>query len=982
MRGIPAEMVSDLSGDAPAREAFAGAPAWVVVMEETALPAAMTRFPVPGPERVLVAATEAETGAQTLRELEVIAPQRSTSAEAASAPAAICFRPADFPATPEETVAEYLARLRARADRRQGDPDLRAFRLEDAPGEERPELTRHVPPGARRVLEGDASRVLDGLAHGGEPFDAFLFAGVLENLEDPAGLLLRARSRAAAGATLIASVPNAGSLSFVRDLVLGRFDPAASGLAQASRLRWFTKASLAEMLEEAGWRVVSIEPWKRSPAPRSEEFLERLSALPGLDRASLEASRWIAVAVPAVSPAEAVTVTSVADDPITRSPDRPMLRIAYLLESTEVSGGVKVVLQQAEALARRGHRVAVVSPRAQPGWFPMSRARFERSSFRESRELAEADIRVATFWTTVAPAMDGARGPVFHLCQGYEGAFSFYAHQREEIEAAYAMPTRKLAISKTLASRLEGLGFGPAENVGQCFDAGEFRPASEMRASPTIPALLLVGPYEADVKGIGIGLEALRIWRERGGVFRLRRISTQPITDEERAAALPGEYHHDLPPRRMPFAYRACDVFLGPNRAEEGFGLPALEALASGLPCLLSNTPGHREIAGEAAWYFSDGDAVSMAAALPDLTTSEARARARSEGPRAASRFDTGRVAASLESAFERRARRGTGSERMTPDVSAIVVSHRSAAEAARCIASLSKSFAEEGIAGEVVLVDCGSGEGEQATLRGIPADLHVLLPENRGYSGGVNAGLARAGGARLLLSNADVVFSAGSVGRLLGAIADPRVGAAGPLSAWDAEGRLRLPPGHAPGLFRDAAQLLAGLFPALDGRRFAAFARETSRLWERGGRVRHLSGAVLAGAPRRLRRCGPVRRAIPVRVRRNRMGRPGPLEGIRSALRSAGSRPPPLGGELLAKPGDRRAPRRLRETLPAPAVRPGRDGDARESRAAAALRPLRGRPFRTPLHGPGGRRRRPLAESLRVPVRGLRPLPGLCPAR
>ena len=40
------------------------------------------------------------------------------------------------------------------------------------------------------------------------------------------------------------------------------------------------------------------------------------------------------------------------------------LRIAYLLESAELSGGVKVVGLQAGALARRGHHVAIVCPEA------------------------------------------------------------------------------------------------------------------------------------------------------------------------------------------------------------------------------------------------------------------------------------------------------------------------------------------------------------------------------------------------------------------------------------------------------------------------------------------------------------------------------------------------------------------------------------------------------------------------------------------
>jgi glycosyltransferase involved in cell wall biosynthesis len=328
------------------------------------------------------------------------------------------------------------------------------------------------------------------------------------------------------------------------------------------------------------------------------------------------------------------------------------MRVAYLLESTEPSGGVQVVLRQAEALARRGHRVAVVSPGAPPDWFSLTRTRFERSSFRESRELTEAQVRVATFWTTVAPALEGSSGPVFHLCQGYEGSFSFYADRRSEIEAAYRAPTRKLAISKTLVDVLKSRGFGPVENVGQAFDPRGFSPREGPANRDHPLRVLLVGPYEADVKGIRVGLEGLAFWRRRGAAFRLLRVSSEPAGEDEKATGLVDEYHHRLPPGRMPFAYRACHLFLGPARAEEGFGLPVVEALASGLPCLLSDTPGHREIAGEAAWYFRDGDPNALAERIPRAATPEALERARVEGPRRAARFDPDAVAEKLELAL------------------------------------------------------------------------------------------------------------------------------------------------------------------------------------------------------------------------------------------------------------------------------------------------------------------------------------------
>jgi GT2 family glycosyltransferase len=182
----------------------------------------------------------------------------------------------------------------------------------------------------------------------------------------------------------------------------------------------------------------------------------------------------------------------------------------------------------------------------------------------------------------------------------------------------------------------------------------------------------------------------------------------------------------------------------------------------------------------------------------------------------------------------------------VTPDLSAVVVNHRSADHAVRCVQSLRAAMDTEGLAGEILLVDCGSGPEETPRLRHAPADAHVLLAENRGYSGGLNAGLARARGRRLLLSNADVVFRPGGLRPLLEAAGEERVGAAAPILFWDAEDRIRLPPGYPAGFWTDACQLLGPRLPG-SKRRFAAFARTVARLWSEGGDAAQLTGAVLA---------------------------------------------------------------------------------------------------------------------------------------
>jgi len=172
----------------------------------------------------------------------------------------------------------------------------------------------------------------------------------------------------------------------------------------------------------------------------------------------------------------------------------------------------------------------------------------------------------------------------------------------------------------------------------------------------------------------------------------------------------------------------------------------------------------------------------------------------------------------------------------VSPRVSVVVVNHRSAGEAAGCVASLRAAFAAEAVEGEIVLVDCGSGEAERRALAELGADTEVFLDENRGYSGGANAGLARARASAVVVSNADVAFLPGALTALLGAIAAPRVGAAAPLCFWDEGRRLRLPADSASDFFGQM-----GLAP------FAPFARRTLRLWEAGGDARHLPGAVLA---------------------------------------------------------------------------------------------------------------------------------------
>jgi glycosyltransferase involved in cell wall biosynthesis len=330
------------------------------------------------------------------------------------------------------------------------------------------------------------------------------------------------------------------------------------------------------------------------------------------------------------------------------------MRIVYVMESLELSGGVKVIVEHAEGLSARGHDVLIVTKDARHDWLPIHVPVVPVAEI-SAATLPEADVHVATWFPTVVPTVRAGRAKkIFHFSQGYEAPHPHTLDRLSEIEEAYRQPVPKLLVSGHLLRDLEGRYPGPLHVLAQAIPAGDFRPPGPDPPGPRRPATVgVVGPFLAVKKGIDVALRAVARLRSGGRALFLHRASHMPQVEAENAIAPCEAYGWRLPASEMPAWYHALDLLLHPSYDAEGFPLPPLEAMASGVPVVLTDIPSYAPLPRDAASFVPEGDADAMAAAAARLLDDPALWRdRRRRGLEVARGFSLGPVLDRLEAIF------------------------------------------------------------------------------------------------------------------------------------------------------------------------------------------------------------------------------------------------------------------------------------------------------------------------------------------
>jgi len=323
-----------------------------------------------------------------------------------------------------------------------------------------------------------------------------------------------------------------------------------------------------------------------------------------------------------------------------------MKRVSFILSSLWLSGGVRVVIEYANHLAREGNHVRLVVPRGAVdkdivSELASSIAVVESKKGRKrdkafspfagfglaaslARAVPQSDILISTHTPTTAATLLATRfvrkaPKAAWLYQDYMEMFTKRPAEQWLVRNAGRWHQVILTISRSAKKELDAF-YSNVVVVGEGLShARHFTPVYRPRPSRRRNNILYLGDMRPR-KGLQDFLQAAGLVREKLEDIRLTIVSKDKC---EINTPIPSTFVYRPSRRQLAGLYQSCDLFVSASWWES-FGLPPLEAMACAAPVVTTNSRGVLEYAkdGENCLVTPIKNPEQLAAAMLKVLTS------------------------------------------------------------------------------------------------------------------------------------------------------------------------------------------------------------------------------------------------------------------------------------------------------------------------------------------------------------------------
>ncbi|WP_442597931.1 glycosyltransferase [Neobacillus sp. D3-1R] len=335
--------------------------------------------------------------------------------------------------------------------------------------------------------------------------------------------------------------------------------------------------------------------------------------------------------------------------------EQKKLTIGYFLPHKNLTGGLKMLLEQMKHLRKKGHKIYAFyrgnnEDSALPAWINLQVDKEIIVPTDQSflSYLSDCDVGVAG-WLDQIQELSSASIPIVYWEQGNEYLFgdSLDASIRLYLKHFYQQPVAITSVSPIISKILEARYGRKAPVIPNGIDTDFYHPGQR----PNENLILLVGNPNLMFKGFDVAIQTLiRVWRS-GYSFKVKWVCQVKPSLEHIPFPFPIEYVEMPTQEDLAKCYRSSDIFLFTSWYE-GFGMPPLEAMASGLPVVSTSCGGNDVYAknGINAILAEPGDIEGLAKGIIQLLNDEmAREEFSKKGRETALNFSASKIANQLE---------------------------------------------------------------------------------------------------------------------------------------------------------------------------------------------------------------------------------------------------------------------------------------------------------------------------------------------